>query len=383
MIKGSINMDILSVTLIPPGEDAQWLRISTLANEFRKYHNVDIIHYINERSNSLKFANNKDRYNKDSVIIASPVGLFLTHFKILRDNKYNLVYGNTFGGAFFSLTGKLLGIPLVLDMHGTSNEDLLELNSNKGIKIKRHINYYIKYFMELISLRFSDKIICVSKNMIRYLHNEKKVPLYKMIYGTNGVDLNLFKPLDDKEIGELKKELGIDKKFVIGYVGAFQKYQGIDHFIEAAKKIENQEVVFLFVGGSGNYLEDNRIVIPKVSRDQVPIYYAICDVLVLPRPKHISMEVAAPTKFAEYCAMGKPILTTDVGDAADLVRTYKNGIVIKDNSPENLEKGILEFLKLDSFTLFEMGNNSRKLAENEFDWKKILYNIVKGLSELA
>ena len=92
---------------------------------------------------------------------------------------------------------------------------------------------------------------------------------------------------------------------------------------------------------------------------------------MLPRPNHLATDVAAPTKFAEYAAMGKPILTTDVGDAAELVAKYKCGIVVDSNDSEGLKNGVLELKKKSKDDLLNMGKNSRKLAEQEFSFKKM------------
>jgi len=80
--------------------------------------------------------------------------------------------------------------------------------------------------------------------------------------------------------------------------------------------------------------------------------------------------------------MGKPILTTDVGDAAALVRKYKCGIVIDDNSPENLLKGIEKFRSLPEDELLRMGKNARKMAEKEFSMEKMREDMKKVMESL-
>lgn len=376
-----VKMRILSVTMIPPGENAQWWRILNIAKILKSEGNeVDIVHYIAKGYDAHKKLKEMrvEEYDRDSFMIMSPLVIPLKHLECISKKNYDVVYGNTYGGAFFSILGKLAGTPLVFDMHGIPEEFLL-MNKLKNSNL--HKLFFMK-LMDSIALHFSDKIICVSKNMIRYLHNRKGIPLKKMAYITNGVNLNFFKPMNKEKINNMKKQLGIENKFVFGYIGDFQEYQGIENFIEVAKKIGDRETVFLIVGGEKESKENNIIFIPKVPRAQIPDYYSVCDVLVLPRPSHIVTEVAAPTKFAEYTAMGKPILTTEVGDAADFVNRYKNGIVVENNHPDNLKKGILEFLMLDKDELAEMGKNSRKLAENEFDWRKISKNILKCLEEV-
>jgi len=216
--------------------------------------------------------------------------------------------------------------------------------------------------------------------MINNLNSTKGIPLEKMSYITNGIDLNLFKPSKNNNL-DLKKKLGIENKFIFGYIGALDKWQGVDRFIDAAREIDDKNVVFIIVGWEKSERENNIVYVPKVPYSQITSYYSICDVLTLPRPHHLSTEVAAPTKFAEYTAMEKPILTTNVGDAANLVKKYECGIVTKGDSPKNIVDGINEFLNLSKKQLDVMSKNSRELAEKEFDLKKIAIKLDKVLDK--
>lgn len=374
-------MRILSVTIAPPGEDAQWWRISNIARMLKlEGCKVDIVHYIVKGSKSHKILKMKmQEQGSDSLMILSPLAIPFKHLEKTSKQNYDVVYGNTNAGTFFSMLGKLTKIPLIFDMHGIPEEILV---TNKLTISNKH-RLFLGKVMESMALHFSDKVVCVSKNMIRYLHNRKSVPLDKMVYVTNGVDLRIFRPIDAGGNKNMKKLLGIGNKFVFGYIGGFQKYQGIENFIEVARKTDHKDVAFLIVGGEKESRENNIIFMAKIPRAQVPDYYSMCDVLVLPRPSHIGTQVAAPTKFAEYTAMGKPILTTNVGDAADFVRQYQSGIVVGNNHPKNLEKGILEFLTMDKDELIKMGERSRRLAEIEFDWGKISKNLIRCLQQVV
>ena len=376
-------MKILSVHISTPGENAAYWRISNIIKILRSAgHEVDVVHYV--RRSSYEKLENKERYEQDSFVIASMPTVHLKHLKLLRNGDYDLVYGNQSAATFYSVLGRLKGVPLIFDMHGGRVEEFL-LNNQSNPKWKYSLKLFeflidnIIYFMVL---HFSSKIICVSKKMIVYLHNKKGVPLEKMAYVTNGVNLEFFKPVDDEKVKNMKNKLGIEDKLVFGYIGGFHKWQGVENFIEAARKTDDKDLAFLIVGRERESKENNIIFIPKIPRAQVPDYYSICDVLVLPRPSHPATEIAAPTKFAEYAAMGKSILTTDVGDAAEFVRKYKCGIVVKDNKVENLIKGIKEFRDESEEELERMGKNSRMLAENEFDWGKVGINLLKAVESV-
>lgn len=372
------KMKILSVHISTPGEDAAWWRISNIIKILRSAgHEVDVVHYV--KRSSYEKLENKEQYVNHSFVITSPMSVHIKHLKILLKNQYDLVYGNTHSGAFISFPGKLTKIPLIFDMHGGLVEEFL-LENEFSLNPSFLSRFIQKKLIDFADLRFSDKIICVSHKMIEYLHDQKSVPLEKMDYVTNGVDLEFFKPINDEKVENLRKQLGLEDKLVFGYVGNFQKWQGVENFIEAARKNDDKDLAFLIVGGEKKLRENNIILIPKVPRTQVPDCYSVCDVLVLPRPSHPATEIAAPTKFAEYVAMSKPILTTNVGDAAGFVREYKCGIVVEDNKVENLTKGLNEFRGKSDDELKRMGRNSRMLAENEFDWAKVGTNLLKAIN---
>ncbi|WP_048190958.1 glycosyltransferase [Methanobacterium sp. SMA-27] len=121
---------------------------------------------------------------------------------------------------------------------------------------------------------------------------------------------------------------------------------------------------------------------PKLERSEIYDYYSICDVLVLPRPHSIATEIAAPTKFAEYCSMKKPILTSNVGDAADLIKRYNCGIVVENNDPEKLLEGILKFKNINNNDLKRMIKGSEELSKNEFDWNNIKDDFLDAINSL-
>lgn len=360
-------MKILSVTLTISKKDAQWTRISNMFHLLEKSGaKISLVHYVIKGGNSYQnIKNNIEKAPSDKVFIYNPLTLLFKHLIILIKGEYDLVFGNTYVGAFFCILGKLMKKPLILDMHGISEE--LALYENFRVRS------LIMGLTEKIALLSSDKILCVSHEMINYLHSQKKVPIKKLFYVPNGVDLDFFKQVDDDVVHELKKIHKIEDKLIFGYIGGTQKVQGVDKFVSACKEINNEKFIAVIVGCNISEIiyEDNIIYVPYVERNEIVKYYSLCDIFVLPRPNDIVTRVAAPTKFVEYLSMGKPILVTDVGDASTLVKKCNNGIVIANNEIENIKKGINDFLELRKDKINQMGLNSRKLAEKEFDWNNI------------
>lgn len=377
-------MRILMVCTILPQKRADWWRISNIAEIMENDgHEVQFVHYC--RDSNYQRLDNKEKYSNHIFItfkslIVTPINIHLKHLKLLINGNYDLVYCNGPCSVFYSVLGKITRIPIIFDMHGDVIEEFLIKNPKIGFSSLVKLNF-IK-FIDFISIRFSNVILCVSNKEITFLNRKKGISLDKMHYVTNGVDLEFFRQLDKEKINKTCKRLGIENKLVFGYIGDFQKWQGAENLIETAKSINNKNIVFLFVGEKMEIEKENIIVIPWIPREEIRDYYSICDILVLPRPSHPSTEVAAPTKFSEYTAMGKPILTTEVGDAADLVKEYKCGIVIENNSLQSLAQGINQVMNLSTDELNVMGMNSRKLADSIFNWERIGSKLLNVLKEV-
>jgi len=375
-------MKILTVTTAPLLDTAQSWRTLNIANLLQRAgHDVHLIQYLegpsNEEVQEHTFGGKNIRRSVRTLSrFMSPLG----HLMELAKDNYDLVYCNAGSVPSRCILGKLKRIPLIFDMHGGLVEEFLIGNPNLTYPSKL-FDLLCKKLISFVDLLVSNKIVCVSRKMIDYLHMKKQVPLEKMAYVTNGVHLDFFKPLSGQKT--LMNELGIEDNFVFGYIGNLQEYQGVHKLIEAAKIVDDSKTTFVVVGSQGKMRKGNVVFVPKIHRSRVPNYYAVCDVLVLPRPSHPAMEIAAPTKFAEYAAMGKPILTTNVGDASVLVKKYNCGIVVRDNSAKSLYEGIMQFKDSSRANMLMMGRNSRQLAENEFDWNKVKYNLLKVIEEMA
>ena len=96
-------------------------------------------------------------------------------------------------------------------MHGGFTEEFL-LYNQRNLCWKHPsvlFNYLLGKIIDFVDLRFSNKIVCVSNKMIRYLHEEKGIPFKKMAYVTNGVDLEFFKPADNRDSQVLRNQLGL------------------------------------------------------------------------------------------------------------------------------------------------------------------------------
>jgi glycosyltransferase involved in cell wall biosynthesis len=181
----------------------------------------------------------------------------------------------------------------------------------------------------------------------------------------------------------LRSELGLEGRLVFGYAGGFQSWQGVEMLLDAAGRSQRENIAFLIVGGYETKRCGNVLFLPRTTRESLLGLYSICDVLVLPRPRNLVTEVAAPTKFVEYLAMGKPVLTTDVGDASLHVRERRCGVVTQSCDASGITVGIEEFANVPRDELVRMGKRSLSLVCDEFDWGRISGNLTTTLRKLV
>ncbi len=292
--------------------------------------------------------------------------------KIIEKEQPDFIYQHHhdfhYGGAKLK---KDLGIPFILHVDG--------------------IEYWVKknwgklYFAKLlklaeeIQLQSSDAIIVVSDALKRQLI-EYGVDGEKIIVAPNGVHPDQFSP--EITDGGLKKQLGIEDKFVVGYTGTFGHWHGVEVLAEAVKYIVKRipNAVVLFVG-DGNLrpkieeitkrdnVNDKIIITGFVPFKTIPNYLSACDVLLSPCVNNADNEFFnSPVKLFEYMAMGKPIVASNVGQQGVVIEDGVNGLLHEENQPEELAEKVFQIYN-DKDLANRLGKEARRRAVEKHDWK--------------
>jgi glycosyltransferase involved in cell wall biosynthesis len=100
--------------------------------------------------------------------------------------------------------------------------------------------------------------------------------------------------------------------------------------------------------------------------EELKALYAICDIFVLP-----SFEEGDPIALKEALASGKPLIGSNVGGIPMQIEDGWNGFLIEPGNEKQLY-GKIKYLIENEDVRKRMEKNSRKLAEEEFDWNKIV-----------
>ncbi len=125
---------------------------------------------------------------------------------------------------------------IIYDVHGNMAQEA-RLNSRGMLDLVNHFNYLQYSVMEKIAAKYSDYFAVCSESFRDY-YVSKGVEGERIEVVLNGVNIGLFKPRDVP-----KKDV-----FTVTYAGRFQKWQGIELLLEAARLLKDEDVRFRVIG---------------------------------------------------------------------------------------------------------------------------------------
>lgn len=194
---------------------------------------------------------------------------------------------------------------------------------------------------------------------------------------TSGVDLEHFRPQDSLD---LRRELGLDDKFVVFYHGAVSAKRGVIELAQAVQYLGDiPGVRLLIVGGGNQWMKlraevmqkklDQVILKPGVPYAQIPGWIALADLCVVPLPDHPWWRVSSPLKIMEYLAAGKPILLTEMKAHRAVIPDDDDAFYVARAEAEVFAEGIRRAIA-ERGRFAEMGERGRRKAEADLTWEK-------------
>ena len=168
-----------------------------------------------------------------------------------------------------------------------------------------------------------------------------------------GVNLDLFYPSDKTAA---RKKLGFEPQdTILLYVGRFDPLKGLNQLLEALTYLKHHpRLRLVIVGGDGDKapelkslkrkirdfaIEERVVLAGQIEQRNLPPYYSAADVLVMP-----SHYESFGLVGLEALACGRPVVSTPVGAAEDLIRNGQTGRIVTDAAPRSLAEGIQRIL---------------------------------------
>jgi glycogen synthase len=178
----------------------------------------------------------------------------------------------------------------------------------------------------------------------------------KIMVSPNGVDMKMFgdpRPRD----AALATKLGLNGGDVVGFIGSFYDYEGIDDLIAAmpALMAVRPGAYLLLVGGGPMEaaLKAQAKASPAAARihftgrvphDEVERYYSLIDVLAYPRKKMRLTDLVTPLKPLEAMAQGKLVAASDVGGHRELIEDGVTGTLFAADDPAAIAVALARLL---------------------------------------
>ncbi len=232
---------------------------------------------------------------------------------------------------------------------------------------------------ERLNLDAAARIFVVSEVERRNLE-ARGVAAEKIIVNPNGVDVERFGP--GAGGAEARREFGIaDDEVVVGFVGTFGPWHGVEKLAEAIKSIrEDLAVRFLLVGSGSLHAEVEQrleaeiragkvIFTGAVAHRRVPALLDACDILVAP---HVPLAdgsefFGSPTKVFEYMAMGKAIVASRLGQIGEVLSHRETALLVEPGNVVELAAALEELIEAAELRA-TLGARAREAAVENYTW---------------
>lgn len=268
------------------------------------------------------------------MISAFIAGLFIKTDKIVATSPQ---FFTAIAGSWLSFWKRK---PWVFEVRDIWPESVVAVGASKR-------NIAIRFFewLEIRMYQSASKIIVVTdafkaEILGKCTINENKIHVVK-----NSANLNLFNPTKKDET--LVKNLKLENKLVIGYIGTFGMAHALDFILNAAKVINDDSLHFILLGTGAekeNLIKlksdlqlDNVSILDPVPKAEISRYISILDAGLVNLKKSKTFESVIPSKMFELVAMGKPILLGVEGESEKMLKDYNLGYSFE---PENQEEFI-------------------------------------------
>ncbi len=234
---------------------------------------------------------------------------------------------------------------VVFDGRGATYAEWNEYDVTPNDKIRNAIRP-----AEEIAVLQSDFRIAVSEKLVDYWKKEFGYAGDKHVVIPTTLLTNFsHSDFSEEKIKSVRQEFGFEEKdIVLIYSGSSQGWQSFDLVTDflATQIRKNSQVKILFLTRENNFVNDLKSKFPNNVRSKwvdhhfINLYLSVGDYGLLIREQSLTNSVASPTKFAEYLALGLPVLISEnLGDYSDFVIHHKCGWIVTGADMEmNLRK---------------------------------------------
>jgi len=392
----------MKILFVYDGEYPWDIRVEKLCNSFIKHcHEVHLVCRNKERKLKNETYNQINIHRISSLpaifgkinnavtfpAFFSPVWLFEI-FSQAKKNKCDVIVVRDLPMALAAVwIGKLLQLPVILDMAECYPEMLRCIRNFEGFKFK---NIFLRnpLLADIVEKNVMKKIdavmVMVEESRARLI--AKGVDEEKIFLVSNTPEVNKF----------TCSAYGYDPENVIKllYVGLISRSRGIDICINAVKKyieVTGKKIIFSIAGTGGDskrlhkiisdlQITDNVNFLGWVDNKKVPHLIQDNNVCVVPHRRCSHWENTIPNKLFDYMAAGRPVLVSDVSPMKRIVNETDSGLVYRDSDVNDL---VAKLIHLSDQKIRDgFGEKGRSAVLNKYNWANEETTVVKMFDKL-
>ncbi|MDD4050982.1 MAG: glycosyltransferase family 4 protein [candidate division Zixibacteria bacterium] len=242
--------------------------------------------------------------------------------------------------------------------------------------------------LERLFYHQADKVLAVTDGIRRFIlamgYPDDKVALI-----TNGVDHTIFSDAvePDPAIIALKQ----DGAILAVYAGTHGMAHALGIILQAAARLRNQKIVFLFIGDG----PEKEMLIRKAAdehlnnvffrdarpQSEMPGIMRAADVALIPLRDLPLFDSAMPSKCFEALAAGVPVMLSVRGEMAEHVRKAECGLVAEPENLDQITAALRNFVAIGEAERKEMGRRGREYVVRHFSREGITVRLEALMQE--
>ncbi len=239
--------------------------------------------------------------------------------------------------------------------------------------------------LELFLYRHAKKVVVVTDAFKTNL-TQRGIASDKIAVIKNGVLLQQFQPqIKDPE---LVRQLALENKFILTYLGTHGMAHGLDFVLRASKYLPD-DVCILLIGDGAEKAKllkikaeeqiDKVIMLPSVAKSEIGNYIALSDVSLVNLQKSDTFKTVIPSKIFENAAMQKPILLGVEGESKALIEYYQAGLCFEPENTADFVAKVAEIRQSEKYKAFQLG--CQTLAQ-DFNRQTLALNMLDHLKTI-
>lgn len=270
--------------------------------------------------------------------------------------------------------GRRLGIPVVYEVRAFWEDAAVD----HGTHAEWGLRYRMTRALETYALKRADHVTTICEGLRRDIV-ARGIPADGVTVIPNAVDIDKFPPAGAPDPA-LKASLGLDGCTVLGFIGSFYAYEGLDLLLESLPLVlrEMPEARVLLVGGGPQEsalkaqaqqlgIADKVRFTGRVPHADVNRYYNLVEILAYPRHSMRLTELVTPLKPLEAMAQARLMVASDVGGHRELIEHGRTGMLFQAGSAPALAQAMVRLMR-DRELWPRLRAEGRRFVETERNW---------------